>query len=181
MCFSVRLRRTLSFGICAHLLAKQTAHKTHHTVSKGPTLNRSLEYVSALFGRASLLTVVSDKAFEVELSYWEVILLYWLVNLTNWRKSWLAWEYWRNDYDPQSTTRTTYGTAVYIRNDVECTCDPFRWNYNNTEMTVATINLPGCMIKTVVWVRYVWSFMISIPNDLRGLLSTADTALHCTL
>ena len=33
---------------------------------------------------------------------------------------------------------------MYIRNDVECTCDPFRWNYNNTEMTVAIINLPGC-------------------------------------
>jgi len=32
---------------------------THHTVSKGPTLNRSLEYVSACFGRASLLTVRS--------------------------------------------------------------------------------------------------------------------------
>lgn len=51
---------------------------------------------------------------------------------------------YRNDYDPQNNTRTTYGTAVYIRNDIECTCDPFRWNYNNTEMTVAIINLPGC-------------------------------------
>jgi len=30
------------------------------------------------------------------------------------------------------------------RNDVEHTCGPFRWNYNNTEMTVAIINLPGC-------------------------------------
>jgi len=43
------------------------------------------------------------------------------------------WLY-RNDYDPQNTTRT-YGTAVYNRNDVECTCDPYRWNYNNTENT----------------------------------------------
>ena len=41
---------------------------------------------------------------------------------------------YRNDYDPQNTTRT-YGTAVYNRNDVECTCDPYRWNYNNTENT----------------------------------------------
>ena len=64
-------------------------------------------------------------------------------NMTNFRL-------YRNDYDPQSTTRTTYGTAVYIRNDVECTCDPFRWNYNNTEMTVATINLPGCINVHVV-------------------------------
>jgi len=51
---------------------------------------------------------------------------------------------YRNDYDPQNNTRTPYGSAVYIRNDVECTCDPFRLNYNNTEMTVVIINLPGC-------------------------------------
>jgi len=31
---------------------------------------------------------------------------------------------YRNDCDPQNTTWTTYGTAVYIRNDVECTVTP---------------------------------------------------------
>jgi len=51
---------------------------------------------------------------------------------------------YRNDFDPPNNTRTPYGTAVYIRNDVERTCDPFRLNYNNTEMTVVIINLPGC-------------------------------------
>ena len=57
---------------------------------------------------------------------------------------------YRNDFDPQNTTRTTYGTDVFIRNDVEYTGNPFRWNYNNTEMTVAIINLPGCNNTHVV-------------------------------
>jgi len=53
---------------------------------------------------------------------------------------------YRNDYDPQNNTRTLCGSAVYIRDDVECTCDPFRLNCNNTEMTVVITctNLPGC-------------------------------------
>ena len=55
----------------------------------------------------------------------------------------------RNDYNPQNTTRTTYGTAFYIRHDVECTRYPFRCNYNNTEMTFAVINLPVYNIHVV--------------------------------
>ena len=56
---------------------------------------------------------------------------------------------YRNDYDPQNTTRTTYGTAFYIRHDVKCACYPFRCNYNNTEITVAAINSPVCNIHVV--------------------------------
>ena len=50
---------------------------------------------------------------------------------------------YKNDYHTPNNSRTPYGTAVYIRNDVGCTCDPFRLNYNNAEMTVTIINLPG--------------------------------------
>lgn len=56
---------------------------------------------------------------------------------------------YRNDYDPQNSTRTTYGTAVYVRNDIECLCDPFRWNYNSTEITVCTINVHACKVHFV--------------------------------
>ena len=55
----------------------------------------------------------------------------------------------RNDFDLQSNTRTTYGTAFYVRNEKECVCNPFRWNYNNTEITVAIINFRGCKIHVV--------------------------------
>ena len=88
---------------------------------------------------------------------------------------------YRNDYDPQSTTRTTYGTAVYIRNDVECTCDQFRWNYNNTEMTVAIINLPGCSNIHVVGIyrsksKVVFSKLIEALEHLhRTILSEPQT------
>ena len=89
--------------------------------------------------------------------------------------------FYGNDYDPQSTTRTTYGTAVYIRNDVECTCDQFRWNYNNTEMTVAIINLPGCSNIHVVGIyrsksKVVFSKLIEALEHLhRTILSEPQT------
>ena len=88
---------------------------------------------------------------------------------------------YRNDYDPQNTTRTTYGTAVYIRNDVECTCDPFRWNYNNTEMTVAICNLPGCNNIHVIGIyrsksKVVFSKLIEALEHLhRTILSEPQT------
>ncbi|KAL9956638.1 hypothetical protein ACROYT_G038144 [Oculina patagonica] len=56
---------------------------------------------------------------------------------------------YRNDHDPKSNTGTTYGTAMYVRNDIECACNPFRWNYNNTEMTVAIIKFPVCQVHIV--------------------------------
>ena len=68
---------------------------------------------------------------------------------------------YRNDYDPQNNSRTPYGTAVYIRNDVECTYDPFRLNYNNVELTVAIINLPGCTKIHVVGIYRSKSKVVS--------------------
>ena len=55
----------------------------------------------------------------------------------------------RNDYDPQNSTRTKYGTVVYIRNNVKCVCPPLRCNYNDTEITVTVINSPVCKIHIV--------------------------------
>ena len=58
---------------------------------------------------------------------------------------------YRNDFDPQNNTRTTYGTAFYVRNEIECVCNPFRWHYNNTEITVAMMNFRGCKIHVGIY------------------------------
>ena len=77
----------------------------------------------------------------------------------------------------------TYGTAVYIRSDVECTCDPFRWNYNNTEMTVAICNLPGCNNIDVVGIyrsksKVVFSKLIEGLEHLhRTILTEPQTSV----
>ena len=55
----------------------------------------------------------------------------------------------RNDYDPQNSTRTKYGTVVYIRNNVKFVCPPLRCNYNDTEITVTVINSPVCKIHII--------------------------------
>ncbi|XP_078342943.1 uncharacterized protein LOC144628684 [Oculina patagonica] len=71
---------------------------------------------------------------------------------------------YRNGHDPKSSTRTTYGTAVYVRNDIECACNPFRWNYNNTEMTVAIIKFPVCQVHVVGIYRSKSWLKLYIPN-----------------
>ena len=43
---------------------------------------------------------------------------------------------YRNDFN-QSNIRTSYGTAVYIKNDLNCTKIPYTFNMNNVEITVS--------------------------------------------
>ena len=40
----------------------------------------------------------------------------------------------------QSNIRTCYGTAVYIKNDLNCTKIPYRCNFNNLEITVTVLS-----------------------------------------
>ena len=42
---------------------------------------------------------------------------------------------YRNDFN-QSNIRTCYGTALYIKNDLNCTKIPYRYYFNNLEITV---------------------------------------------
>ena len=48
---------------------------------------------------------------------------------------------YRNDFS-NSTIRTCYGTAVYIKNDLNCTQIPYRLNFNNVEITLMVLNDP---------------------------------------
>ena len=49
---------------------------------------------------------------------------------------------YRSDFNPLDITRTPYGTAVYVRNDVACLKHPFRYNDFNTEITVTVVDAP---------------------------------------
>ena len=43
---------------------------------------------------------------------------------------------------PECNTRTCYGTAVYIKNEVHCVCPPIRANFNDVEITVSVVSGP---------------------------------------
>ena len=48
---------------------------------------------------------------------------------------------YRNDFN-QSNIRTSYGTAVYIKNDLNCTEIPYRFNTNDVEISVTVLGHP---------------------------------------
>jgi len=48
---------------------------------------------------------------------------------------------YRNDFN-QSNIRTCYGTALYIKNDLNCTKIPYRYNFSNLEITVEVLSQP---------------------------------------
>ena len=47
----------------------------------------------------------------------------------------------RNDFMPHDT-RTPYGTAVYVKENVHLSSEPLRCNYNDVEMTLIRVNQP---------------------------------------
>ena len=47
----------------------------------------------------------------------------------------------RNDFH-QSNIRTCYGTAVYIKKNVNCAEIPYRFNFNNVEITIMVLSHP---------------------------------------
>lgn len=47
----------------------------------------------------------------------------------------------RNDYN-QSYTRSFYGSATYVKNDLYCKELPYRFNFNEVEITITVINKP---------------------------------------
>ena len=48
---------------------------------------------------------------------------------------------YRNDYN-QSHTRSCYGSVVYLKNGFHCTELPYRFNFNDVEITIMVINQP---------------------------------------
>lgn len=48
----------------------------------------------------------------------------------------------RNDYNPNSNARSSYGMAMYIKSNIDCATTPFRSNFNNIELTVCVLNDP---------------------------------------
>ncbi|CAB4031615.1 Hypothetical predicted protein, partial [Paramuricea clavata] len=54
-----------------------------------------------------------------------------------------GFDLFRNDIEPQIVTRTPYGSAIYIKNLLDCITLPFRYNYNKVEITITVINHPS--------------------------------------
>lgn len=52
-----------------------------------------------------------------------------------------GFQLYRNDLT-QHGTRTPYGTAVYVKNDVQLISQPLSCNYNDVEMTLLKANKP---------------------------------------
>ena len=48
----------------------------------------------------------------------------------------------RNDFNPNSNVRSSYGMAMYIKSNIDCATTPFRSNINNIELTVCVLNDP---------------------------------------
>ena len=52
-----------------------------------------------------------------------------------------GFQLFRNDFIAEGT-RTPYGTAVYIKNNIKLILEPSRCNYNHVEMTLLKLNQP---------------------------------------
>ena len=48
----------------------------------------------------------------------------------------------RNDFNPNSNVRSSYGMAMYIKSNIDCATAPFRSNINNIDLTVCVLNDP---------------------------------------
>ena len=67
---------------------------------------------------------------------------------------------YRNDFN-LSNIRTCYGTAVYIKNNLNCTKIPYRFKFNNAEINVMVLSHPIPNIRVVGIYRSKTSVRIS--------------------
>ena len=72
---------------------------------------------------------------------------------------------YRNDFS-QSNIRPCYGTAVYIKNDLNCTEIPYRFNVNNVEITVTVLSHP---VPNIHVVGIYWSKTVRISQLIEAL------------
>ena len=78
----------------------------------------------------------------------------------------------RNDFIPNGT-RTPYGTAVYVKDNIQLILEPSRCNYNHVEMTLLKVNQPVNNLHIVGIYRSKSKVKISMFVDaLKHLHST---------
>ncbi|CAB4028779.1 ATP-dependent DNA helicase PIF1 [Paramuricea clavata] len=83
-----------------------------------------------------------------------------------------GFQLFRNDFMPHGG-RIPYGTAVYVKNNVQLISEPLRCNYNNVEMTLLKANQPVNNLHIVGVYRSTSKVKISsFINALKHLHST---------
>ena len=84
-----------------------------------------------------------------------------------------GFQLFRNDF-MQHSTRTPYGTAVYVKTDVQLMSQPLRCNCNDVEMTLIKVNQPVHNLHIIGIYRSTSKVKIaSFVNALQHL--------HCTI
>ena len=79
---------------------------------------------------------------------------------------------YRNDFNPDGT-RTPYGTAVYVKDNMQLILEPSRCNYNHVEITLLKVNKPINNLHIVAIYRSKSKVRISMFIDaLKHLHST---------
>ena len=75
----------------------------------------------------------------------------------------------RNDFNPQSNMRTSYGTVVYVKNSIiyNCTPPPFRCNFNNVEITICIVNEPIPNLHIIFAPRKNW--LQTVKKNLQNI------------
>ena len=83
-----------------------------------------------------------------------------------------GFQLFRNDFIPDGT-RTPYGTAVYVKDNIQLILEPSRCNYNHVEMTLLKVNHPVNNLHVVGIYRSKSKVKISMFVDaLKHLHST---------
>ncbi len=83
-----------------------------------------------------------------------------------------SFQLFRNDFVTHGT-RTPYGTAVYVKENVQLLSEPLRCNYNDVEMTLIRVNQPVHNLHIVAIYRSTSKVKIArLINALRHLHST---------
>ena len=83
---------------------------------------------------------------------------------------------YRNDYYVNSSSRSMYGTIVYIRNTVGCVCGGVRYNYNGVEITVTIVNQPVKNLHIISIYRS--KSKVVLRNFINALDYVHETVLH---
>ncbi len=83
-----------------------------------------------------------------------------------------SFQLFRNDFVTHAT-RTPYGTAVYVKENVQLLSEPLRCNYNDVEMTLIRVNQPVHNLHIVAVYRSASKVKIArFINALKHLHST---------
>jgi hypothetical protein len=89
----------------------------------------------------------------------------------------------RNDIKPQASRRTPYGSAMYIKNLLKCLAIPFRYNYNEVEITITIISHPSPIEQIYVVGIYRSKTKVKLSKYIEALdyLQTTQLANKATI